>query len=197
MHQCRNVDDTTDFICDHPSHDVDWAQPEPPALPPSGKTPLATALYALALDIDNGAPAFCFLGIEPGVIEIQLPATEPGQARAELATWGRCLGVTTVKVDHDWAASGDRYAVEGILCEGWRLRAWNAWRRPDSPKPTSHVPLHTLEPRAFDDPPAAPVHDDDPSTHDFVESGPGQEPTTIEGLIVCPRCLQSKKAHRR
>lgn len=30
--------------------------------------------------------------------------------------------------------------------------------------------------------------------HAFVESGPGQEPTTLNGCIVCPDCYQSKGA---
>ena len=30
--------------------------------------------------------------------------------------------------------------------------------------------------------------------HRFVESGPGQEPVTIKGLIVCGDCLQPKRS---
>lgn len=30
--------------------------------------------------------------------------------------------------------------------------------------------------------------------HRFVESGPGQEPTTIRGCIVCPDCYQPKRS---
>jgi hypothetical protein len=32
--------------------------------------------------------------------------------------------------------------------------------------------------------------------HEFVESGPGQEPVTVKGQIVCGDCLQPKRAHR-
>lgn len=126
-----------------------------PAQPIEHKVPLATALEALAVDIDNGAPAFYGLSVSPGVIEIQLPASEASEAQAELTAWGHCLGVTSVRVEHDWGTHGDKYTVEGLLCPGWRLHAWNAWRRPESPKPTSHVPLASLE-RGFDEPPTWP-----------------------------------------
>lgn len=192
MHQCRNVDDTTDFVCDHPSHDappyverdpvthdlvptagptaghpptwpgyiddnravVQWRQPDVEPLPPAGKTDLGTALLALAHDIDNGAPAFCSLHVEPGVIEIQLAGNV--DQPANMAAWARILGMTSVKVEHNWHSHGDKYTVESILCAGWRLRVWDAWKPAghQQPSPISYVPVHTLEPRAFDDPPA-------------------------------------------
>ena len=30
--------------------------------------------------------------------------------------------------------------------------------------------------------------------HVFVESGPGQEPATVRGCIVCPDCYQAKRS---
>jgi hypothetical protein len=65
---------------------------------------------------------------------------------------------------------------------------------PDDGTPTVEADIvqsPTLDDRPIDGPAG---YDTVQDRHRFVESGPGQEPTTIKGCIVCPDCYQPKGA---
>jgi hypothetical protein len=176
-HVCDNRDDATDFICDHPSHDVpdaplptpiEWVQPV------EQTTPLGNALRALAVDLDNGAPApFDISFADAGVIGMQVCHAGSDDRAGAIVAWAKILGVTTVRVVRNWASSGDRYEVEGLISEGYRLKVWDAWQEAPAPngQTIDFVPVALLEPRAFDNPPTwppRPALERDPVTHDLT-----------------------------
>jgi hypothetical protein len=145
----------------------------------TAETTLPIFLRALAAEIEHGAPKPYCIVLNRNTATLQLDWHREMPPAAALRMWAEVLGCTSVRVEHNWGSTGDRYAAEGNLA-GFRVEVWNAWSdRPAATAgtATSFLPVAELD-RGFDDPPPAPiaatmgtgnVHDDDEESLQFAD----------------------------
>jgi hypothetical protein len=96
--------------------------------------------------------------------------TRPASPAAEMANDDQPMAVAPIRIPRDLLA-----AVETLAASEQR---------------TVSAMLRILVREAFN---ARARSEDIVRPHAFVESGPGQEPTTDNGVIVCPACYQPKR----
>lgn len=111
---------------------------------------LDTLLRVLAADVKAGAPRPYSITIpNDGTAKIQLWGTGR-DVEVDVATWGRVLGATSVRVEHGWGTyNGPRvhYSVTGEYVDGWILEVWNAGPADQRDSTTSFVPLSVYDDR--------------------------------------------------
>lgn len=181
-----------EYLPHAPQHDalpdtLQWSAPL--SSRPLIEHPVAAFLSELADAIADGGPEpYALTWRRHDRVSMQLETGE--QPRAVLAWWAGRLGATSVRVVHNWSASGDKYSVEEQLGTT-KLEAWLPIPRgAQSGESTSFIPVDQLD-RGFDDPPPMPPLYGDPTTvpgHSmYVEPGGDQEEPDIAHPCTCPR----------